>query len=467
MKKDWRDVVFWAGVIGLSASIIVLGVLILKYTVFSKKNDNRDLGGLEVTFLDWWTGESFGEANSDYEKALLKMLHKAEAEHDFTFKRMSIPEYGWGQDYIEFAADSILNNNPVASLILLDSRWVGRFAEKDLLLDVSKSTVVNFDDAKWNKAVREVMSYNGGIYGFAAGVTAENVTGVFFNKEIFRMFGLNDELVYDLQKEGKWNWDTFTELCKSLTKDTDNDGVTDIYAVAGVDETVVNAVLVSNDTYVIKRDEAGLWKVNADDPRVLHAFDFIHELTDGGYYMPTPQGDDWWWEWSKEAFTQSRTALYIDEEWQGARLSGWSGEEIDFGFVTFPYGPDVGHPVAVIRENIVIIPNCDATRDLLDDILYAYDWYTTVPEEYRKSDESWKVALSYKEADSRTIDETLRMVVSEWPLLMNPGNSFGEDRNVYWCGELINGMSSREVLRTYESVWQAEANQYNKTTQQK
>jgi hypothetical protein len=35
-----------------------------------------------------------------------------------------------------------------------------------------------------------------------------------------------------MQKAGTWTWDTFVDLCKKLTRDINNDGIIDVYALA-------------------------------------------------------------------------------------------------------------------------------------------------------------------------------------------------------------------------------------------
>jgi ABC-type glycerol-3-phosphate transport system substrate-binding protein len=51
-----------------------------------------------------------------------------------------------------------------------------------------------------------------------------NFMALFFNKRLFREAGLDPNLPYDMQKAGTWTWSAFIDVCKKLTRDTNNDG---------------------------------------------------------------------------------------------------------------------------------------------------------------------------------------------------------------------------------------------------
>ena len=426
----------------------------------------RDLKGLEVTLIDWWSGDDWDNANNAYQEAFYDMLHQAEKDHNFSFKRQNAG-FDWGDAYKEGVALSITNNEPIGSIVTMDNRWIAALMGAGQFLDVSKYPSVDWNDTKWNQAVKEVMSVNGGIYGFAYG--AEARTGVFFNKAIFKQLGVDVNLPYDLQKEGKWSWDEFLKLCKDLTKDTNNDGVIDIYAVAGQDYLVSYGALQSNGTFVITKDSTGLLKVNADDPAVLAALNFVRTLHDDGYFMPTPgtPGDGesgWTWDWFRPAFNEGKTAMRIEEEWVDTQQL--TGTGIDFGFVTFPYGPNVGKAVSIIRENILFVPSCEKTKSVADDIIYAYNWYCSIPEGYENDDARWKANYDWKFEDERAVDETIRIMVVTgkqymYDATLIPNFSDAWSGGDGWSGELENGKTASELLESWTPTWQTLVDDFN------
>lgn len=476
--KDRKKFLLTIGIIEGVLLLAIVVLVVLKLTVFSgdgKKGkggaqDNRNLNGLEVTMLDWWTEDTWGQENSEYDKAFFEMLHKAEKEHNFTFRRFSVPDIGWGNDYQEMVAYSITGNEPTASIVMLDARWVASFLEKGLLLDVSKVSAVDFDDDKWNAGVKRMMSIHGGVYGFACGTDYTTCAGVFFNRDIFRMLGVDENIPYDLQREGKWNWQEFMNLCKALTKDIDNDGVIDIHAVSGDPEVVCNAALLSNGTYIFSKDENGLLKLNANDKKVHESLEFIHSIYEECYFLPMPgmYGDTdsgWWWDWYRMGFFEGRCAMYMDEEWviQYSPMFG-----IDCGFVSFPYGTSAEGPVSVCRENVLVIPNCDAVKDIADDILYAYNLATEVPDGYKAEDGNWKLGCETYFSDERAINETIRSLAFEYPASMAYSSLMPDilidstDATRYWAfGMLQDGIGADETIEAYMARWQTEADMFN------
>ena len=418
--------------------------------------DKRDCNGIVVTLLDWWSGENWDDPGSNqYNIDFFDMLHEAESAHNFKFKRKNA-EYGWGNSYIEASMLSIQNNTPDGQIITMDNRWIASLLSNGQFSDVSKATTVDWNDAKWNAKVKEIMTINGGLYGFAAGTEAR--TGVFFNKAIFKQNGVDPETPYDLQKEGKWSWDEYLKLCKKLTKDTDNDGVVDLYAVAGQAYIVAFGALQSNGTFVIEKDDSGLLRLNVDDPNVLNALNFVRNLADFGYFMPTPEGAEW--DWFKTAFYDGKTSMYIEEEWADTQEIRQKAPQLDYGFVGFPYGPALGKQVSIIRENILFVPKCDATKDVIDDILYAYNWYTTVPDDYKDDENRWKASYDWKFNDDRAVDETIRLMVVEGDQYMYAGTLI-PDFSDQWCIDLQNGKTAAQVLEENTELWTTEIADFN------
>lgn len=413
----------------------------------------RDLQGIHVVLSDWWSTDAWNQPNNAYEAVFYDMLHDAEKEHNFTFERKRASfEVG---DYQEGVALSITNNNPTGSIIAIKNWWVAPFLQNDLLLDVSKSKSVDWDDDKWNASVREIMSINGATYGFSDTVTPG--TGVFFNRELFVRLGIDPELPYDLQKKGEWDWEHFSELCAKLTKDTDGDGAADIFAVVGRDDIVANCALQANGTFVVTKTQDGGLRANADDPAVKEAMEFVRRLHDDGVFMPEPE--DAAWDWSKDAFCGGKAAMYIEEEWADTQEIRRTAPDLDYGFVCYPYGPSAGKTISILDEIIYAVPNCEATKAVAEDILYAYNCYTDKPECYCEDGE-WKARYDWKFNDVRAVDETIRRMIKDGPFSLCPGILI-PDFSDAWCRELASGKSVKELLSMCEETWKEQAEEFN------
>ena len=172
-------------------------------------------------------------------------------------------------------------------------------------------------------------------YGFNLG-KPEPRNGVFFNKRILQENGYDPDYPYDLQKAGKWTWDTFEEMCKKLTRDTDNDGVIDQYAMASFNTEFSYSALDSNGAKIIDRDANGKYINVAGSEKAMEAWNWIQHmfLT---YQLPQEEGENW--DYFYTAFTNGEVAFLADQEYN-AQPNGkfWSMAD-DYGFVCFPLGP--------------------------------------------------------------------------------------------------------------------------------
>lgn len=416
----------------------------------------RDLGGLEVVLCDTYSGDNWDTAYNSYLETFYDMFHKAEQEHNFKFKRKGIG--GWGDQYADAVSLSIIDDKPLGYIFSMDSRFISSFVTKGLALDVSQAKSVNWDDDKWNQGILEVMKVNGGTYGFSC--DRSGGAGLWINKDLLRQLNVDPNLIYDLQKEGQWNWEKFLELCGSLTKDTNNDGKYDTWAVCGQEYQIVYSALLSNGTFVINKNEAGLLSVNADDPAVAEAMDFIQKLKDSEYLMKKKKDDSW--DWYRAAFNNGQAVMRIET------LSGLSGEQyglgFEYGFVTFPYGPKAGKNVnAEYLATIYFVPNTTATKEKMDDIMYVYNWYTTEPDgSSTPTFDKWKNTYSgwFKEGD-RSLSETLSTLFIDSETVMPATTLIPDFLNDSWTMDLINGKSYQDVLSTSTPRWEGQVNIFN------
>ena len=76
-----------------------------------------------------------------------------------------------------------------------------------------------------------------------------------------------------LFNKGQWTWDKFAEYCKAGTRDTDNDGTTDIYGFGGVFPYLINGPVMNNGGGIAVSKTEGL-----SSKPVVEAFEFINRL---------------------------------------------------------------------------------------------------------------------------------------------------------------------------------------------
>lgn len=415
--------------------------------------DDRDLGGLEVVIADWWSGEDYNVPKTTYEEEYWAFQEDMMKTHNYTIVRKNVA--GWSE-MTEQAMLSISSNNPLGQIIVLDSGFVASLLDKGLFADVSNVEEFDFKEDKWNKAVLEVMTVGDAIYGFAG--STEPRTGVFFNMDLFETLGVDPELPYDLQAGGQWTWDEFKKLAEQLTQDTNNDGQKDVYGIASFSTDFFQACMMSNDTDVIVKDEDGNLMVNTSDPAVLEALDWGRSFYDEGLHMPKPEGDDVEWNWFVQAFQEQKTAMRVCEEYNVSEINQYG---FKFGFVCFPQGPSADSMISIVRENILVIPYCDATKNIVGDIAYAYDKFTDRAPGSEDDDSAWRAGYEALFTDERAVSETLDNMINKLEQRMS-NTILLSDYVKDWMYDIDAGAATpAEQLETYGSQWQTMVDDFN------
>lgn len=424
--------------------------------------EKNDFGGASVILADWWSPENWKDPTNSIDEAFWDWQNQLMADNNYTFDRKKC--YEWGEVQ-ETATLSITTNEPVGDIIVLDSGWVASLLDKDMFRDVSNMKYFNWDDAKWNQGVKDVMTIGKGIYGFAAGL--EPRTGIFFNKDLFKKILGEDKAnyPYELQANGQWNWDNFKNLCKDLTKDLDGDGTPDVYGIASFSNDFFTACLLANATNVVVKNENGELVMNANDSAVLDALNWGRSLYDEGYHMPRPEGDDVQWNWFVQMFQEQRTAMRCCEEYNVSDFcakndDGIAAYPFEYGFVTFPYGPKAGKLLSIDRENVLIIPNCDAVKDKLDVISFAYNNYTDKCQEQLDDPNAWKASYEAQFMDKESMD-TLDLMINKLDQVMNC-TILLPDFVWDWVWDIDSGVATpKEQIDTFSGQWQTYVDEFN------
>lgn len=138
--------------------------------------------------------------------------------------------------------------------------------------DLIKRDAVNMNDLVPGSITS--LSYNGKIYGLPSRM---DVILFFFNKQILANAGF-------ARPTNNWTQNEFTTIAKRMTRDVNNDGVTDIW---GAEMSRTNYVFnaISSTFGATLMDASG---VSFDSPKSIEALEWVISLVDRGY-VPNPQ----------------------------------------------------------------------------------------------------------------------------------------------------------------------------------
>ena len=362
------------------------------------------LKGMEIVIGNWWGDfdTSTRKAGSDLEEKVIAYRAKIQKDYGFSMREKNIASY---EQMPQLAATSIMAGKPAAQVFALQPNWAMMLINRKLLYPVNKSKAVDFNSSRpvnWNREVINSLTFEGNSYAFSIGYgTSRHGTGVFFNKRLFREAGLAPELPYDMVKSGSWTWDAYLDLCKRLTRDINNDGIMDSYAMTqDLSTDILDALVASNGANYIGRDQNGRFTNATNTSEFLQALQFGMRLRSEGVLKPRPEISNW--DWFKSEFSDGKVAMMVSPEWMANEIQGMKD---DWGFVIFPKGPSAKDYRFSSDENVYAIPST-YTAEEVDKILAAVQlWNTPVDDD----ETAWKYDMYNQYRDARAVDESLAM----------------------------------------------------------
>jgi len=369
----------------------------------------RDIKGLDITIGNWWADydtNTFKPSN-DTEEKTLEWRKKIQQDYGFTIREKNIASWS---EMPQLAATSIMAGKPAAQVFVLQPNWAMALKAQNLIYPVTDQGAVNLRKpepvvkgvlpVEWNQSTLDAFNFGGKSYSFSVGINLTNAEVVFFNKRLFREAGLDPNLPYDLQKNGQWTWERFLQICKQLTRDINNDGRIDTYALPrDLSTEILDAIISSNGAqYITKNARTGKFENATGTPAFLEGLQFAIRLNNEGVMKPRPDNTNW--DWYKSEFADGRVAMRIDESYVWGELGDMRD---DWGVVLFPRGPKSTTQRVFTRENVLVIP-ASYTKAEVEKIMFALQlWYTPV-------NDDWKSGLYNTFRDSRAVDETVALI---------------------------------------------------------
>jgi hypothetical protein len=380
-----------------------------KITVVKKnqavvKDDNIDLGGMNIIIRDWWSPNEELPTTNDYEYERKKYLDDIQEKYNFTIKEMCVSDWGTANtDFINYVLSGGDDNNYVFALHTDAS--VGSAVANGLMYDLSKLDCLDFSAEKFARnKLHEQFTLGNSVYAFFAGYS-EPGTGVYFNKQVLKDAGIDPDSIYDLQKNGKWTWDKFEELMEKCQRDTDGDGKDDIYGLTLNETYMTNMAVLSNGGSYVSKDKNGKFVYNLESKETMEALKWCVEMyTKYDNHDPEDAG----WDYYVEEWKSGNVAFMVDQEYINTPGNQMQQTDFEVGFVMFPKGPQAKNYVALWNNNPYVIPACyDADRAWK--IAFAWNKYTEPVPGYEDYNKYLEMAAKGN-FDKRALSETIPMM---------------------------------------------------------
>ncbi len=230
-----------------------------------------------------------------------------------------------------------------------------QLAVKRVLANVASSTTLN--QKAFNNGGTHSNTINGKTYGVSLSANTD-VMMILYNKEYIKQYA-PDVDIPTLISQNKWNFDTFGDLAKKCTLDTDGDKKTEIYGVTAGTQLIRGVLFAGAGGYAVERQG-----------KITSTLAYQGEGCEAILF-------------AKTLFKQDRTWLYrakVETQWQTfsaqeAAMIVFSSREIadyaqkvdfEYGIVPIPTKDQETAYYGVMDAQVFVVPKTKENR--LDDI---------------------------------------------------------------------------------------------------
>ncbi len=363
------------------ALALILVLTSLGVTAFAAEGKRNIVIGL------WWdkyydSTQTALEDDPSYQGTVSDQLRfdavkKIEEKYNVTIEYQNLTYVG----VQESINTSILAGTPDCDIYLVDTAIGIPAVMNGYALDM-KGVLPADSDIFTDKVVMNYLDLGDGaacmLKPVAAQTQVEATYPLMFNLQMIQDANLEDPR--DLYAKGEWTWDKFAEYCQALTKDTNGDGMIDVYGFGGFQGEWFENMLMSNGTNVAATDVE-----NLSSPAVGEVLQFMQDMylkyncaypydeTDPSNIMRYIYRD------GRCAFSPGAAwilAANADYNWDGSAASTLA---FDMVFVPWPVGPSgdqATNKMKLSNGEFYIIPVGVEDPELVYNVFYDFtNWY--------------------------------------------------------------------------------------------
>lgn len=278
------------------------------------------------------------EKSEDYETMT---AYKTEVEQHFNCK-IKIEDYSPWDTYYQKLQDMTMAGEVIGDIMHFDNYIYPKVMLSGILMPLQDYIDVK-DYEFWNKDIEPFFSYKDNVYGVSKKGAGVPAAYMFYNKTLFHEKGLDAK--YDIPKliaDKKWTWETFREILRDSTFDTDGDNKTDIFGLGGQGlqfGRLTNYFVWSNGgAYTRMKD--GAVTFTAEEPQFIRAMEFMHTLTFTDKVIG--QSAEWRSYDSMAMFTRGECMFYGGTNWHIQTMKAMVPDDTVISITPIPIGPDGG-----------------------------------------------------------------------------------------------------------------------------
>jgi len=303
-----------------------------------------DLGGVTLKVISSNKNLLFPDEKAIEESTLMERrdawIKDVLEEYNFT---MEFVKYEWNK-MTEFLLPDLLSGDYIGDFCLPVIRQAGPFIQAKLCLDLRSdefAQYLDFDKPWWDETMLKASTIDGATYCCTPHFTssADTTWVCFFNKTILEEIGIDENTLYDLQENFKWDWATFQQYCKLAVKDLNGDGVynrEDRWGIVSAPWHIFNNLCTAGGLTLIKGNDDGTLSFNMNTSQAITTLTHINDILANDNIFYNAEADELG---MVKYFTTGRS-LFLMYQVATVRSDTLREMEDDFGIVLTPMGPD-------------------------------------------------------------------------------------------------------------------------------
>lgn len=210
-------------------------------------------------------------------------------------------------------------------------------------------------------------NYDGNIYSFGVWPGLYAMSYTIYNKTLLEREGAEDP--YELYINDEWTWDKYTEIAKSVTRDTDGDGVVDQWGIEDVWWRQAYFYALANDASMVEYKD-GRYQFTFADEAAIETLEQIYRWFNVDQVID-PERD-------QNHIHNGKAAMYVHNTIVLGEILD-TGIRDEFRLVPVPKGPHSEHYVYPIRGvNGWVLPATSKNPEAMIALVH----YLWPPDEY-------------------------------------------------------------------------------------
>lgn len=236
--------------------------------------------------------------------------------------------YGWNE-WQDKLIQMVSAGNPPDDALVFDIQFISHVA-KGLIQPVDD--YIDREDPRWSQEVLDAFSWQDKRYIVTGSGPEQDYTMLcYYNKTMFEENGEKEPIEY--YREDNWTFDTFRDVAKKMTKDTNKDGTVDIYGFA---TWIWDIFVLCNGGTGVQLNEAGGIDITLDQPNEIKGLQMIADM------QHVDKSYDWQMQSWLDYFKAGRIAMVAERPWNVVGVADlYNKMKDEVGVAPLPKGPDV------------------------------------------------------------------------------------------------------------------------------